>query len=207
MYATVKPHDEFLLCSYLDAFGVDTAYELRRKEPTNLSVAQSKALKIERSRKESRNSKIHGFNRRPSKSNDSKGKDKEETTHNPIKELTQLIKSTEANHIKEMQAMQNRLVAMERSQVQRFQPSPNDRWQKNKGPPQDYRPTNPLQSTNMVDQILPFCRPCNDFNEEATCPYVKRIMESGMLGDEHVGTSDQFNMFSMEDQGYTIERK
>ena len=62
-----------------------------------------------------------------------------------------------------------------------------------------------MESTNTVDQIPPFCRPCNEFHEEATCPYVKRIMEGSMLGDEHVGTSGQINMFSMEDQIYTIE--
>ena len=206
MPAIVKTPDQFLLCSCLDAFGVDTAYELRRKEPTNLSVAQSEALKIERARKQSRKSEIPGFNKGPSKSNDSKGKAKEKTTHDPIKELTQLIKSIEANHIKEMQAMQNRLGAMERSQVQRFKPRPNDRWEKNNGPQQEHRPPNPLESTNMVDQIPPFCRQCNHFHEEATCPYVKRIMESGMLGNEHVGTTGQINMFSMEDQIHTIER-
>ena len=70
--------------------------------------------------------------------------------HDHIKELTQLIKSMEVNHIKEMQAMKNRSVAMERSQEQRFQPRPNDRWKKNKGPQQEHRPPNPLESTNMV---------------------------------------------------------
>ena len=52
MPATVKPPDEFLLCSYLDAFGVDTAYELRRKEPTTLGIAQIEALNMERARKQ-----------------------------------------------------------------------------------------------------------------------------------------------------------
>ena len=101
--------------------------------------------------------------------------------------------------------MQSSLVAMERSQVQRFQPRPNNGWKKNKGPQQDFGPPNPLESTNMVDKTPPFCSPCNDFHEEATCPYVKIIMEGSMLGDEHLGTSGQINMFSMEDQIYTIE--
>lgn len=206
MPATIKPPNEFLLCSYLDTFSVDIAYGLIRKESANLCLAQTEALKMERDKKKSRKSKIPSFNRGPSKSNDFKEKAKEGSTHDPIKELTQLIKAMEKNHTKEMQAMQNRLVAMERSQVQRFQPRSNDRWQKNKGPPQDYRPPNPLESTNMVDQIPPFCRPCDEFHEKATCPYVKRIMESDMLGDERVGTSGQINMFFMEDQVYTIER-
>jgi len=102
MPTTVKPPDEFLLCSYLDSFGVDTAYELRRKEPTTLGVAQTEALKMERARKQSGKSEIPGFTRGPSKSNDSKGKAKEDTTQDSIKELTQLIKSMEANHTKEM---------------------------------------------------------------------------------------------------------
>lgn len=125
--ATIKPPDEFLLCSYLDAFGVDCVYELRRKEPANVGAAQTEALKMERARRES-GTKIPGFNRGPSKSHDSKGKAKEENAYDPIKELTQLIKTIEANHTNEMYAMQNRLVAMERSQGQRFQPRPNDRW-------------------------------------------------------------------------------
>jgi len=50
---------------------------------------------MERARRESRKSKIRGFNRGPSKSHDSKGKAKEESAHDPIKELTQLIKTME----------------------------------------------------------------------------------------------------------------
>ena len=65
-----------------------------------MGVAQTKALKMEKARKQSRKSKILGFTRGSSKSNDSKGKAKEEATHDPIKELTQLIKSMEANHTK-----------------------------------------------------------------------------------------------------------
>jgi len=164
-------------------FCVDTTYELRRKEPANLGAAQTKALKMEKARHESGKSEIPGFNKGPSKSHEHKGKvEVKEVDKDPSKELTQLIKSMEANHTKEMQAMQNRLVPMERSQMQRFQPRPNDRWQNNKGPPQDYRPPNPLESTNTVDRSPPYYRPFDEFHEEATCPYVKRIMKSGMLG-------------------------
>ena len=190
--ATIKLPDEFLLCSYLDAFSADTAYELRRKEPANLGAAQSEALKMERDRKESGKSEIPGFNRGPSKSHDSKRKAKEENAHDLIKELTQLIKTMEANHTTQMNAIQHRLVAMERNQYGRFQNRGNDIWQK-MGPPNEHKPPNPLESTNLVDDSIPYCRPCDEMHDEATCPYVRRILEGGM-----VGTNEQINVVGKE---------
>jgi hypothetical protein len=84
-----------------------------------------------------------------------------------IKELTQLIKQMEINHanqlkehVNQMNAMQNRLIAMERGQASRPQHRPNDKWPKNP-PPQDQRPPNPFESTNWVDhQAIHYCRPC-----------------------------------------------
>jgi len=59
--------------------------ELRRNEPVNLGAAQTEALKVGKARKESGKLAIPGFNRGPSKSHDSKGKDKEENPHDPLK--------------------------------------------------------------------------------------------------------------------------
>jgi hypothetical protein len=79
-----------------------------------------------------------------------------------------------ANQAKEqasqMNAMQNRLIAMERSQANRPSHRPNDKWPRR--PPQnDQRPPNPFESTNLVEhQAIPYCKPCGEFDEEATCP-------------------------------------
>jgi hypothetical protein len=58
---------------------------------------------------------------------------------------------------------------MERSQSNRQQHKPNDKWPRR--PPQnDQRPPNPFESTNLVDQCsIPYCRPCGEFREESTC--------------------------------------
>jgi hypothetical protein len=52
-------------------------------------------------------------------------------------------------HVSQMNAMQNQLIAMERGQASRPQHRPNDKWPK-KPPPQDQRPPNPFESTNWV---------------------------------------------------------
>jgi hypothetical protein len=65
--------------------------------------------------------------------------------------------------------MHNRLIAMERDQSSRPHHKPNDKWPK-RPPPQEERPPNPLESTNLVDhQVIPYCIPCRQFQEESTC--------------------------------------
>lgn len=32
----------------------------------------------------------------------------------------------------------------------------------------------------MVDQVPPYCIPCDEFHEEDTCPIMRRIIESSM---------------------------
>jgi hypothetical protein len=98
---------------------------------------------------------------------------------------------------------------MERSQNNRFQPRPNnEKWQK-KGPPQDQRPPNQLESNNVVNQeIAPFCRACEDFHEESTCPIFCHINEQGMpqrsnfLGNSrnynHINNSGEAHPLSMD---------
>ena len=90
-----------------------------------------------------------------------------------------MIKQREVNHANQfpiMQAnqtaLQNKVVSLERIRGNNFHPNkPNDRWQNQRSPPpQDQRPPNPLESTNMVDhQSIPYCIPCGDFHEESTC--------------------------------------
>jgi hypothetical protein len=74
----------------------------------------------------------------------------------------------EVNHTNQINALQNRLIIMERSQSNRQQHKPNDKWPSR--PPQNYqRPPNPFESTNLVDQCyIAYCRPCGDFHDEST---------------------------------------
>jgi hypothetical protein len=76
-----------------------------------------------------------------------------------------------------MNAMQNRLIAMERNQANRPPHRQNDKWPRrpphnDQRPPQiEQRPPNPFESTNLVEhQSIPYCRPCGEFHEESTCP-------------------------------------
>jgi hypothetical protein len=75
--------------------------------------------------------------------------------------------------------MQNKLITMERAQNNRFQPRPNnERWQRKS--PQYQRPPNQLESTNLVNEEgPPFCRACEDFHEESTCPVFCQVNEQG----------------------------
>ena len=69
---------------------------------------------------------------------------------------------------------------MERSQNNRFQNKPNKDWQR-KGSPQDQRPPNPLDSTNMVqEEAPPYCWACRDFHDEASCHVFIQINEQGL---------------------------
>jgi hypothetical protein len=75
----------------------------------------------------------------------------------------------EINHANQINALQNRLITMEREKANRSHHKPNDKWPK-RPPPHDQRPPNPFESTNLVDhQGIPYCRPCGEFHEEMTC--------------------------------------
>jgi hypothetical protein len=98
-------------------------------------------------------------------------------------------------HANQMNAMQNRLIAMERAQSSRPQHKPNDKWPK-RPPPQDQRPPNPFESTNLVDhQAIPYCRPCGQFHEESTCQvFLQVCSEMGPYRPEN----EQVNMCGHE---------
>jgi hypothetical protein len=120
-------------------------------------------------------------------SKESKSKDKtvaiesKISSTDPLKELTEMkeiIKAMEANHAAQLNAMQNRLIVMERSQANRFQPRQNnERWQ-SKGPPQDQRPPNQLEATNMAHKkLLLFVELVKNFKRNPLAPY--QINEQG----------------------------
>jgi Na+/phosphate symporter len=79
---------------------------------------------------DSRKSNILGFTRgSSSKVNEEKKKKVEgqESSSDGIKELTQLIKQMEINHANQINALQNRLITMERSQNNKQHHKPNDK--------------------------------------------------------------------------------
>ena len=132
MPKNIKPSETSTLIYYIEAFSRDIDYELRDKEPTSLANAQSMAIKIERNMQASGKSNTPGFVR-GSSSKQSKPKEKSESktsAKDPFKELAEMIKTMELNHATQMNAMQNRLIAMERSQNNRFQNKPNKDWQR-----------------------------------------------------------------------------
>jgi hypothetical protein len=188
MHTDIKPPNDAILIYYVEAFGGEMRYHLRDKEPLNLKSAQEIAVKIDKNMQASGKSNIPGFSR-GSTSRQTEVKDKavaaapenKDLNFDPLKVVTEMVKRMEATHATQLSAMQNRLIAMERSQNNRFQPRPNnDTWQR-KGLPQDQRPPNQLESNNMVhEEAPPFCRACEDFHDESTCPIFCQINEQGL---------------------------
>ena len=76
--------------------------------------------------------------------------------------------------------MQNRLILMERNNGPRnFQPKQNQMYQK-KAPQQDPRSPNQLDSTNMVEEVTPWCIPYEQFHQESTSYVTNQVMEHGL---------------------------
>jgi hypothetical protein len=170
---TIKPSDTTILIYYMEAFEGEMRYQLRDKDPQTIKDAQAFAVRIDKNMQDARKSNIPGFSRGSSSKNVEERKKKvegQESSNDGIKELTQLIKQMEINHANQINALQNRLITMERAQANRSHHKPNDKWPK-RPPPHDQRPPNPFESTNLVDhQAIPYCRPCGEFHEEMTCP-------------------------------------
>jgi len=117
MHKDIKPSEASILIYYIEAFNGDLDYQLRDKEPTNLASAQRITIKIERNMQASGKSNILGFTR-SSSSKHLEPKEKPESKvflNDPFKELAEMIKTMELNHATQMNAMQNKLIAMERS--------------------------------------------------------------------------------------------
>ena len=94
-----------------------------------MASAQSMAIKIERNMQASGKSNLLGFTRGNSSEPKVKS-DSKTSAKDPFKELAEMIKTMELNHATQMNAMQNRLIAMERSQNNRFQSKPKKRLAK-----------------------------------------------------------------------------
>jgi hypothetical protein len=171
LHNDIKPSNTAILIYYIKEFEGEMRYSLRDKDPQTLGAAHATAVKIEHNMIEARKSNIPGFTRGSySKVNDENNKKDEVqgSSSDGIKELTQLIKKMEVNHTSQINALQNRLITMERSKNSRQQHKPNDKWPR-RPPPNDQRPPNPFESTNLVNHhSIPY-RPCGEFHEESTC--------------------------------------
>jgi hypothetical protein len=205
LHADILPSDTVILIYYKKAFEGEMRYDLRDKDPQTLKAAQTTAIRIDQNMRDARKSNIPGFTRGSSSQlYDEKKKNVEtqKSSNDGIKELTQLIKQMEINHanqlkehVSQMNAMQNRLIAMERGQASRPPHRPNDKWPM-RPPSQDQRPSNPFESTNWVDhQAIHYCRPCEKFHDESTCQVFLHLSdETRPYGSEN----EQVNMFGHE---------
>ena len=107
-----------------------------------------------------------------------------------MKEMSKMMKTLVtnqnqqmANHVAQLNHIRNRLVMMGRDHVshapRNFQHKPNQMYQK-KAPTQEPRIPNQIDSTNMVEDEIPYCRPCAQFHQENTCYIANQVMEQGI---------------------------
>jgi ribonuclease HI len=185
LHKDIKPPDAAILIHYTEAFEGEMRYALRDKEPQDLDAAQRIAMRVDQNLLEARKSNIPGFTRGPSpKVNEEKKKEPKDqgSSSDNMDKLAQLIKQMEINqanqakeHANQMNAIHNRLIAMERNQGNRPPQRQNDRWPRrpthnDQRPQIEQRPPNPFESTNLVEhQSISYCRPCGEFHEESTC--------------------------------------
>lgn len=192
IHADFKPPDKSILVYYMEALSGELKFMLRDKDFETLKAAQDLAVKIDENMQSSGKSNLLAFTRGmhvvPKHQDKGKAVETEarDSSKDAMKEMVDTIKTLVANHTAQMTAMQNRFVTMEKthvaqlSQLQRFPPKGNqDRWQK-KAPPYEKRPPNQLDSTNMVEEVTPFCRPCKYFHEESTCYSAYQVMKHGL---------------------------
>jgi hypothetical protein len=129
LHDDIKTSDAVVFIYYMEAFEGEMRYALRDKDPQTLKATQATTIKIDQNMQDPRKSNILGFTRGSSSEPfDEKKKNVEtqKSSNDGIKELTQLIKQMEINHanqlnehVSKMNAMQNRLIAMERGQASR----------------------------------------------------------------------------------------
>ena len=85
-----------------------------------------------------------------------------------------------ANHFAHLNHIHNRLITMEKNNGPRnFYPKQNQIYQ-NKFPQQEPRIPNQLDSSNMVEEVIPWCRPYEQFHQESTCYVANQVMEHGI---------------------------
>ena len=94
----------------------------------------------------------------------------------------------EDNYTNHLKNMQNRVVTMERSNSNQKNFHPKCNQVPKKAPYKDNNLPNKLDTTNMVQEVIPYCRPCDSLHEEASCYVGWRILEQGI---SESGSSEQ----------------
>ena len=93
----------------------------------------------------------------------------QEAYDNNIKELNEKMEAMEATYTNQLKNMQNRVVTMERSNSNQENFQPKNHWDLNKYPYKDNNLPNQLDTTNVVQEVIPYYRPCDSLHEEASC--------------------------------------
>ena len=103
---------------------------------------------------------------------------------------------------------------MERAQTSQKNFPPKGNWVQKKAP-QKKRTPNHLDSTNMVEEVIPYCRPCEALHEESTYNMARQILEHGILESsdseeysrdpQYVNTIGQLHLVTIETQSQARE--
>ena len=86
---------------------------------------------------------------------------------------------------------------MERNNGPRnFQPKHNQMYKK-KSPHQELRIPNQLDSANLVEEVIPWCIPCDQFHQEITCYIINQVIEHGIpkVSNQETTSSESDNVY------------
>ena len=85
------------------------------------------------------------------------------------------MEAMEATYTNQLKNMQNWVVTMEISNSNQKGFQPKGRWDPKKAPYKDNNLPNQLDTTNVVHEVIPYCRPCDSLHEEYSCYVAHRI--------------------------------
>ena len=86
-----------------------------------------------------------------------------------IKDLNEKMESMEDTYTNQLKNMQNRLVTMERSYSNKRSFHPKGNQVPKKITYKDNNISNKLDTTNVVQEVIPYYIPCDSLHEEASC--------------------------------------
>ena len=77
----------------------------------------------------------------------------------------------------------------------------------NKFPHQESRIPNQLDSANMVEEVIPWCRPCDQFHQESTCYVANQVMEHGLpeVSNQEKNSSEPDHIYMVPYKQYKPE--
>ena len=77
-----------------------------------------------------------------------------------------------------------------------------------KPPQQEPRIPNQLDSANMVEEVIPWCRPCDHFHQERTCYIANQVIEHGIpkVSNQETTSSESDHVY-MVGQTYPLSNQ